>query len=73
MSDSGGQIIYKQLLDRHLRVRIPMIQRDYAQGRHDQKEVREEFLGALAGALARPVGDSSLPLNLDFVYGSVEG
>ena len=73
MSDSGGQIIYKQLLDRHRRVRIPMIQRDYAQGRHDQKEVREEFLGALAGALARPVGDSSLPLNLDFIYGSVEG
>jgi hypothetical protein len=73
MSDLGGQIIYKQLLDRHLRVRIPMIQRDYAQGRNDQKEVREEFLGTLAGALARPVGDSSLPLNLDFVYGSVEG
>jgi hypothetical protein len=73
MSDLGGQINFKQLLDRHLRVRIPMIQRDYAQGRNDQKEVREEFIGALAGALARPVGDSSLPLNLDFVYGSVEG
>ena len=73
MSNSGGQIIYKQLLDRHRSIRIPMIQRDYAQGRHDQKEVREEFLGALAVALALPVGDSSLPLNLDFIYGSVEG
>jgi hypothetical protein len=73
MSKSGGQVIYKQLLERHRRVRIPMIQRDYAQGRPAQKEVREEFLGAIASALTRPAGDPSLPLNLDFIYGSVEG
>jgi hypothetical protein len=73
MNGSAGQIIYKQLLDRHSQVRVPMIQRDYAQGRRDQKEVRDEFLGALEGALARPVGDSLLPLNLDFIYGSIEG
>jgi len=73
MNDSGGKIIYKQLLARHGRVRIPMIQRDYAQGRPAEKEVRDGFLGALAGALRRPKDDSSLPLNLDFIYGSVEG
>jgi hypothetical protein len=73
VSDFGEQIIYKQLLDRHGRIRIPMIQRDYAQGRPSEEEVREEFLTALESALVRPADDPSLPLNLDFIYGSVEG
>jgi len=73
MSNFGSQIIFKQLLQRHGRIRIPMIQRDYAQGRPSEVEVREEFLGALAGALKRSADDPSLPLNLDFIYGSVEG
>jgi hypothetical protein len=73
MSDFGSQIIYKQLLQRHERVRIPMIQRDYAQGRPAEAEVRNEFLAALEGALRRPADDLSLPLNLDFIYGSIEG
>lgn len=73
MNEFGSQIIYKQLLERHGRVRIPMIQRDYAQGRPAEAEVRKEFLVALEGALERPADDSSLPLNLDFIYGSVEG
>ena len=50
-----------------------MIQRDYAQGRVDAEEVRSEFLAALHGALMKPLGNPSLPLNLDFIYGSVEG
>jgi hypothetical protein len=73
MSDFGEQIIYKQLLERHCRIGIPMIQRDYAQGRPSEKELREEFLGALESALRLPPDDPSLPLNLDFIYGSVEG
>lgn len=73
MSNLGSQIIYKQLLARHGRVRIPIIQRDYAQGRPGQKEVREEFLSALEEALKKTPCDSTLPLNLDFIYGSVEG
>ena len=73
MSNFGKQIIFKQLLDRHGRVEVPMIQRDYAQGREAVAEVRDEFLDALHGALALPIGDSRLPLNLDFIYGSVEG
>lgn len=68
-----NQIIYKQLLQRHKRIRIPMIQRDYAQGRPAESKVREEFLNALEEALRKPADDSSLPLNLDFIYGSVEG
>lgn len=73
MNNLGSQIIYKQLLERHGRIRIPMIQRDYAQGRPGEKEVREEFLDALEDALKKPVDDPALPLNLDFIYGSVEG
>jgi len=73
MSTLGSQIIFKQLLQRHGHIRIPMIQRDYAQGRPSEAEVREEFLTALAGALLKPADDPTLPLNLDFIYGSVEG
>ncbi len=67
-----SQIIYKQLLDRHGRIQIPKIQRDFAQGRPAEKPVRELFLMALDAALRKPVGDPTLPLNLDFIYGSVE-
>ena len=69
----GVRITYGQLLQRHQRVRVPMIQRDYAQGRPSEAEVREEFLRALEASLQKPPNDLSLPLNLDFVYGSVEG
>jgi len=69
----GSQIIYKQLLQRHGRIRVPMIQRDYAQGRPEETEVRDEFLEALQDALSKPADDPTLPLNLDFIYGSVEG
>lgn len=73
MSEFGKQIIFKQLLDRHHKIKIPMIQRDFAQGRPNQEEVREEFLEALYDALLLPPGHELLPLNLDFIYGSVEG
>ncbi len=73
MSGLGLQINFKQLLDRHQRVRIPKIQRDYAQGRSSEEEIRKEFLGALHSALSLSSDDESLPLNLDFIYGNVEG
>jgi hypothetical protein len=73
MSELGSQIAFKELLERHQRVQVPMIQRDYAQGRESEKEVRDDFLDALRAALILPEDDKSLPLNLDFIYGSVEG
>jgi hypothetical protein len=73
MSVGGSQIIFKELLERHHQVQVPMIQRDYAQGRESEQEVRDEFLDALHTALNLPAEDISLPLNLDFIYGSVEG
>ena len=49
------------------RVQIPILQRDYAQGRDDQNatSIRKEFLRDLRAALTH--GD---PLGLDFVYGT---
>jgi len=73
MNTFDNQIIFKQLLDKHHRIQIPMIQRDYAQGRETEEEVRNEFLNALFEALILDPEDSALPLNLDFIYGSVEG
>ena len=73
MSQFGQKIIFKQVFAHHGRVQVPMIQRDYAQGRESEAEVRELFLDALHGALSLPPDDPLLPLNLDFIYGSVEG
>lgn len=48
-------------------VQVPMIQRDYAQGRKSEEAVRNRFLSALFGALKE-----NSHLTLDFVYGSVQ-
>lgn len=60
-----------KLIERHGRVEIPVIQRDYAQGRADQHIVRDDFLKSIHDALCLPKDDPTLPLDLDFVYGSV--
>ena len=62
---------FGKLIERHGRVEIPVIQRDYAQGREDQHIVRDDFLKSLHDALCLPREDSTLPLDLDFVYGSI--
>jgi hypothetical protein len=51
------------------RIEIPIIQRDYAQGREDisAARIREIFLNVLHDALT-----SGPPVSLDFVYGDVE-
>ncbi len=51
-------------------ISIPMLQRDYAQGRQDAKteSIRKTFLDALIEAInTEPIK----PINLDFVYGSL--
>ncbi len=65
-------VSFHQLIQDCQRVEVPLIQRDYAQGRESEEDLRNDFLGALHGALSLPAGDSKLPLNLDFVYGSME-
>lgn len=47
-------------------VKIPMIQRDYAQGREEKADLRKIFVDALFEAL-----EGEKELNLDFIYGTV--
>jgi len=54
-------------------VEIPIIQRDYAQGRASEREVRTEFLADIHKVLSRPEGSVVPPLDLGFVFGTVEG
>jgi len=68
----GTQVTFRGLFNRHVIVKIPIIQRDYAQGRDSEREIRDSFLSALYGALSLPAGDERLPLNLDFIYGTME-
>ncbi len=51
------------------RIEVPLIQRDYAQGRSDEKatRIRADFLSTLHGAVA-----GGEPISLDFVYGDIE-
>ena len=63
-------INFVQLLEECSQIRIPMIQRDYAQGRESQRQIRDEFLNVLYVALTAENGRDSSSVNLDFVYGS---
>jgi len=48
-------------------IEIPIIQRDYAQGRDGKEELRKSFLRDLKSAL-----DTKVQMKLDFVYGTIE-
>lgn len=61
---SGKTTTFLELLDRY-QVEIPIIQRDYAQGRLDKRELRVNFLEALKDALLH-----NKQIRLDFIYGS---
>ncbi len=50
-------------------VEIPIIQRDYAQGREQSADVLDAFLASLRGALQ---GEPGKALDLDFIYGTFE-
>jgi hypothetical protein len=64
--DNNNTYTFWQLLKNKL-VEIPIIQRDYAQGREGKERLREKFLKDIRDALAEGRG-----LQLDFVYGTVE-
>ena len=49
-------------------IEIPIIQRDYAQGRKGKEVLRKNFLSDLKNALDSSGGT----IKLDFVYGSIE-
>jgi hypothetical protein len=60
-----GKILnFHTLLETH-QIEIPIIQRDYAQGREDKQEIRNNFLFALFESI-----NDEKPIKLDFIYGS---
>jgi hypothetical protein len=70
--NGSGTTTLRRLIHDHKGVRVPLIQRDYAQGRRHEREVREDFLHALKRAVGRGGVDRGEPINLDFVYGTFE-
>lgn len=60
-----NKITFWQLLQNN-QIEIPIIQRDYAQGRDGKEYLRKNFLASIKQAL------DGKPLKLDFIYGSVE-
>jgi hypothetical protein len=65
---TGKLLSFASLLDQVGAIEIPIIQRDYAQGRPEAADVRATFLGTLRQALSAPGEEGRL--DLDFVYGS---
>ena len=76
MDELNQATSFSGLLKRCYRIEVPQIQRDYAQGRESEKDVRTGFLNALHEALTGSgegrADDSASPMNLDFIYGGVE-
>ncbi len=66
MSDNTKTITFWNFLKENT-IEIPIIQRDYAQGRLGKENLRKNFLADLKNAL-----DSNETMKLDFVYGSIE-
>ena len=67
-TSSGERLSFFQLFNhKKLQVEIPIIQRDYAQGRENQGAVRTAFLEALNCYLVQGKANR----DLDFVYGTV--
>lgn len=62
---SGERLTFFQLIQEY-HIQIPIIQRDYAQGRVNAHEIRESFLDALLTYLE----ENKKHRDLDFVYGN---
>jgi hypothetical protein len=71
--NSGKTLTFSDLFNEVKFVEIPIIQRDYAQGRESASDVREQFLHAIYDTLSQSFDELEQPLDLDFVYGSLEG
>ncbi|MCO6493906.1 MAG: DUF262 domain-containing protein [Phaeodactylibacter sp.] len=69
--DQENETTFWELINRH-RIEIPIIQRDYAQGRDNAKaaDIRRGFVARLKGALT---GEGKEALHLNFVYGKLKG
>lgn len=68
----GKNLTFYGLFDTVESIEIPILQRDYAQGREEEFEVRSLFLKSLSDALNVEACQTRQPLDLDFVYGNFE-
>ncbi|MCU4598480.1 DUF262 domain-containing protein [Acinetobacter bereziniae] len=69
MNANGQTLTFYQLIQRYEKVQIPILQRDYAQGRKETKFVRELFLDSIKETLTS-IDNKKSQLGLDFIYGS---
>ena len=69
-NEEGKPSTLISLLEKYM-VEVPIVQRDYAQGRLDEhsKMVRQNLLADMKSAIL----GTTLPLDLNFVYGKTEG
>lgn len=69
-------VLNNKVLDLDIKrgINIPMIQRDYAQGRKNDKttEIRTIFLDNILEAVNKTIKENKAPLELDFIYGYIE-
>lgn len=67
-SGRGEILTFLNLLDISSKIEIPIVQRDYAQGRKENQRVQEAFLLALKDSLL-----NIKEIKLDFIYGNYNG
>ena len=67
---NGSALTFMEII-RNCKIEIPIIQRDYAQGRKSSRinPIRKKFVKDIIYAL----NDDSKKLHLDFVYGRIDG
>ena len=65
MNSGNSRYLVISLFREYEEIKIPIIQRDYAQGRESAKEIRKNFLNSIKDSLNKQ-------LHLDFIYGSVK-
>lgn len=66
MDKIGKTLTFHEAVQSHS-IEIPILQRDYAQGRIGATEILEHFLKTIKRSL-----ENNSPLSLDFIYGSIE-
>lgn len=66
---NGRSLTFMDIISQH-RVEIPVIQRDYAQGRKSNRvdPIRKKFVKELIESIK----DNSEPMHLDFIYGRID-
>ncbi len=68
---NDSRVTFHRLFKLFSKVEIPIIQRDYAQGRSTAEDVRRGLLEAFLAINRKHKVDASLSLDLDFIYGNI--